>query len=709
MGNHHNQHVGSWLEADRLAALDSYGILDTPPEQCFDDIVQLVGQIFAAPIVAVNLIAQGRQWFKSEQGLGVREMPLDDSICKVAILQANNLVVLDTLEDPRFACNKLVTGAPGLRFYAGCLLVADDGLPLGTLCVLDTAPRPQGVSEQQMFALQTLANQVMSQLELGKIIRQQNLLIAAKERADQAERAIAAELFVSRERFRAIVTQAATGVVQADPQGRLVLFNATFSAMLGYTEAELEGKNVLDVTAPDFIEATLEAFAKAAQGSDGFEIEKCYQRKDGSHVWAASNISALRGPDGELLGMVAIVVDISKRKRAEELLRASEQRLTDSDRRKTEFLATLAHELRNPLAPIRSGVAVMRMAADNPATMARIRDMLERQVSHMVRLIDDLLDIARISGGKLELKKSIVDLKTVIGGAVETSQPLIDAGRHALVLDIADEAMPVDVDATRIAQVIANLLNNAAKYTPTGGRIELSMRREGAHAVIVARDNGVGIPAASLCTVFDMFSQVGRNLDRAQGGLGIGLALVRRLVDLHDGEVTAASEGPGRGCTFTVRLPLASLAAPQLAGAPGLGALNATGLNILIADDNDDAAETLSTMLELLGHTTRVASGGRQALALAQEFHPDAVFLDIGMPGMNGYQTAQAMRATPGLENVILLALTGWGAESDHLLAREAGFNFHLTKPVELALLNKVLADLERDDKPDAARFQAVD
>jgi CheY-like chemotaxis protein len=340
---------------------------------------------------------------------------------------------------------------------------------------------------------------------------------------------------------------------------------------------------------------------------------------------------------------------------------------------------------------------VMRMGADNPAVIAKVRDMMERQVTHMVRLIDDLLDIARISGGKLDLKRERVELKNVLFSAVETSLPLVEAGKHALDLRISDDSMLVDVDATRIGQVVSNLLNNAAKYTPAGGRISLIAARDGADALICVTDNGVGIPSESLAGVFDMFSQVGRNLDRAQGGLGIGLSLVRRLVDMHGGSVSATSAGPGLGCNFSVRLPLLRTDAPQLAvvGAPAMPEeLPGKGMRILVADDNVDAAETLSTILELFGHTTCIAHDGLQALAIAAEFKPDAAFLDIGMPGLNGYQAARRMRATAGLEHVVLMALTGWGAENDHQLASEAGFDFHLTKPVDIDVVSKLLAGL---------------
>jgi signal transduction histidine kinase/ActR/RegA family two-component response regulator len=578
MNNNNSGTSCAWREADRLASLASYGILDTIPEQSFDDVVLLVSQLFAAPIVAVNLIAEGRQWFKSELGLGVREMPLDNSICAIAILQNDALVVPDTLADARFNGNALVQGSPHLRFYAGVVLRTPDGFPLGTLCVLDTVARPAGVTELQLFALKTLAAQVMTQLQLRKTVSQQ-------------------------------------------------------------------------------------------------------------------------------------IEDLRHCKQAEADLRASEERLSESNRRKTEFLATLAHELRNPLAPIRSGLGVMRMGADNPAVIAKVRDMMERQVSLMVRLIDDLLDIARISGGKLDLQRAPVELKTVLFSAVETSLPLIEAGQHGLHLQMSDDAMLVDVDAIRIGQVVSNLLNNAAKYTPAGGRITLSAARDGDEARICVTDDGVGIPEASLSTVFDMFSQVGRNLDRAQGGLGIGLSLVQRLVEMHGGSVKAHSAGPDQGCSFTVRLPLLHSEALPLANVhplPVADEKTGRGLRILVADDNVDAAETLSTILELFGHTTRIAHDGLQALELAEQFRPDAAFLDIGMPGLNGYQTARRLRELPGLGHVVLLALTGWGAENDQALASEAGFDFHLTKPVDIDVVSKLLDGLSAPQAPQREMLQVV-
>ena len=515
---------------------------------------------------------------------------------------------------------------------------------------------------------------------------------------DQTHRKLAEiGLHDSRERFQKIVSQAATGVVEMDVDGKVTLVNGRFCAMLGYTEDELLGRSILDVTAPASLAPTQQGLRGLMAGGQGFQIDKEYQRKDGSLVSATSSVNALRDSGGEYQGVVAMVLDTTESKRAAEALRRLADDLAETDRRKTEFLATLAHELRNPLAPIRSGLGVMRLNRNLPPAMVRVRDMMERQVSHMVHLIDDLLDVARISGGKLNLRIERVALNTVLAGAVETSLPLIEAAGHTLALDLPATALAVDGDATRIAQVVSNLLNNAAKYTPAGGRIGLALQAEGGQAVIRVSDSGIGIPQHALHSVFDMFSQVGSGAERAQGGLGIGLSLVRQLVRLHGGSVDAESGGAGAGSRFTVRLPLAAdaagpAAATSAAAAPAVPGAN--GLRVLVVDDNVDAAQTLAMILDLDGYTTRVAHSGPQALEAVAAFGPAVVFLDLGMPGMDGYATAAALRRLPGADTPCLVALTGWGADHDRARTREAGFDHHLTKPVELDTVQQLLADM---------------
>ena len=654
--------------------------------------------------------------------------------------------------------------------------------------------------------------------------------ITEQVRAEALRKETERALHASRERFEKIVSQASTGVVQIDTAGRIVLANQKYCEMVGRSEAELLGMSVAEVTAPQSRAQTHDALERLKAGAAGVALDKYYLHKDGSLVSATSSVNALRGPDGEFQGLVAIVLDTTGNKQVQEQLRASEERyrtlfesvdqgfcifemifdaagkavdyrflemnpmferhtglvdaagrtarellpglddfwfetygrvaltgiparfeneapamgrwfdvyanriggpdsrkvallfsdvsarkrseeelrrladdLAEADRRKTEFLATLAHELRNPLAPIRNGLSVMRLGGDNPAAVGKVREMMERQVGHMVHLIDDLLDVARISGGKLELKRQRADLRAILASAVETSLPLIEAGQHALEVDVPDLPLLMDADATRIAQVVANLLNNAAKYTPARGHIRLSVRREGLEAVIAVSDTGVGIAGDALAGVFQMFNQIGRTVDRSQGGLGIGLSLVRRLVEMHGGSVVAESGGPNAGSVFTVRLPLAEVSDDQAArplgwdapagdGGPAGG--GEAGLKVLVVDDNVDAALTLSMILEASGHVTRVAHDGYGALEAAREFRPRVAFLDIGMPGMSGYDTARAIRAMEELDGVVLVALTGWGAESDRQRSSEAGFDHHLTKPVQLAVVEELLARL---------------
>lgn len=373
----------------------------------------------------------------------------------------------------------------------------------------------------------------------------------------------------------------------------------------------------------------------------------------------------------------------------------SMEALREADRRKSEFLATLAHELRNPLAPIRNALELLRLSGDKPAMLERVRGTMERQVDQMVHLINDLLDIARISSGKMVLQIERVDMQSVIASAVETSLPLIEAGGHELALDLPDAAIWVDVDTVRLSQVLSNLLSNASKYTPHHGRIAISARVSGDAVVIDVSDTGIGIATHDLERVFDMFSQAPHSIGISKGGLGIGLSLVRRLVSLHGGSVSASSAGAGHGSTFTIRLPCMS-AAPagtpvSVAEPPGVAA-NAVQLRILVADDNADAADTLSLVLREKGHEVHVAYGGEDAVRMGTSIVPDLVFLDLGMPHIDGYEAARALRALPALAEARLVALTGWGAQEDRARTRAAGFDAHLLKPAMPEALDAVLA-----------------
>jgi CheY-like chemotaxis protein len=377
------------------------------------------------------------------------------------------------------------------------------------------------------------------------------------------------------------------------------------------------------------------------------------------------------------------------KRRARTVLAGAEQ-LRMADRRKDEFLATLAHELRNPLAPISTGLSLLSDTTD-PEMSRKTLGVMQRQVRHMVRLIDDLLDVSRITMGKLELKRERIAVGSAVEAAIEGSLPNLQRARHNLLLDVSDEPLFLDADHTRIAQVISNLLNNASKYTANGGRIELSVRRDGDHVVVAVTDNGVGIPEKRIADIFQMFGQVNRALDRSHEGLGIGLALVRTLVGMHGGTVDAYSAGPDRGSTFTVRLPLAEV--PRMAfSQTAAAAVSKHGdKRVLVVDDNDDAVELLAVMLEQVGYETVVAHDGAEALDAAHTVTPDIVILDIGLPGMSGYEVAARMRADAKLSATALIALTGWGSPDDRRRALAAGFDVHLTKPVTAEDLHDAL------------------
>ncbi len=374
-------------------------------------------------------------------------------------------------------------------------------------------------------------------------------------------------------------------------------------------------------------------------------------------------------------------------------LQNADRALRHADQRKDEFLATLAHELRNPLAPILTGLQLLPHVVDEPVRLRAVTDMMERQMRHLLHLIDDLLEVSRISTGKLVLRRERVDLRRVVETALESCAPLVARGRHRLDVSLPDEEICVDGDLTRLAQSVSNLVNNAAKYTPEGGRISVGLVRTGETAVLTVADNGVGLPPDMHLSVFEMFTQVNQSLARSQGGLGIGLALVRSLVLLHGGTVTAQSAGLGQGSTFTITLPLMQTLPLAAAGAhPTEGPT--TTRRILVIDDNRDAAESMALLLGIDGHEVRVEHSGPAGLDRAAGFMPQAVFCDLGMPGMSGYEFATRLRQDRRFATTLLVALSGWGAAEDKQRSRAAGFDAHLTKPASVDELGALLARL---------------
>lgn len=371
--------------------------------------------------------------------------------------------------------------------------------------------------------------------------------------------------------------------------------------------------------------------------------------------------------------------------------------LEEADRRKDEFLATLAHELRNPLAPIRTGLELMKFAMDDPPLLEETRATMERQTVQLIRLVDDLLDVSRITRGKLQLRKATIDLAEVVRDALATSKPHLEEGKHQVVANLPDDSIHVHGDPNRLAQVVSNLLNNAAKFTPPGGKVEITLECEDGEAIVLVKDNGVGIPVEKQDQVFEMFSQVNDPLNRGNTGLGIGLTLVKSLVDLHDGSVEVHSEGAGQGSEFIVRLPMVGVCeeSPTTISPtkpPPMTKPAVPALRVLVVDDNAAAAYMLSRIVEALGYETKIASDGEQAITAAEDFRPQVAFMDIGMPRMNGYEAAERIRQTSWGKDLVLVALTGWGQEEDRRRTQAAGFNHHLVKPADLDQVQQLLS-----------------
>jgi PAS domain S-box-containing protein len=485
-------------------------------------------------------------------------------------------------------------------------------------------------------------------------------------------------------RFRHLADAMPQIVWTATPDGSVDYFNARWYEYTGLApEASLhEGWRV--AVHPDDLGRLSSVRDRRVAEGQVFEAELRVRRRDGAYRWHLVRSLAVPDEAGDLARRFGAATDIDDRKRAEDGLR-------DADRRKDEFLAMLAHELRNPLAPIRNAVTMMALAEDDREAQRWSREVIDRQVQHLSSLVDDLLDVGRITQGKITLTKAPLSVRTFLTAAVEASHPLIAARKHRLEVALPEEMLWVEGDPTRLAQVISNLLNNAAKYTPEGGHIRLSVGRDGDEAVIRVKDSGEGIAPEMLPRVFDLFSQASQSIDRSEGGLGIGLTLVKRLVEMHGGTVEARSDGLGHGSEFVVRLPLlrseVPVTPPPGGEAPGPGRPR----RILVVDDSRDSADTLARLLRRLGHEVEVAYEGPSAYAAAVALVPDIVLLDIGLPGMDGYEVARRLRAEPSLDGVCLVALTGYGSEADRRRSTAVGFDTHLVKPVEFGALRRLL------------------
>jgi PAS domain S-box-containing protein len=473
-------------------------------------------------------------------------------------------------------------------------------------------------------------------------------------------------------------------IFMLDPQGRIVTWSSAAERILGYKEEEILGHNFCQIFTPHDIEKEQpQRELQDAREKGRAEDERWHLRKDGSRLWASGVVTPLRDDQGALRGFVKVLRDITERKRYEE-------RLAEENQRKDEFLAMLSHELRNPLAAIANSTQILRL--DNSQTGNEAATIIERQVNGLVQLVNDLTDVSRISTGKIQVHIERVRLNDVITRAIESVRHIVDARKHELAVSMSSEAIWVDADPHRLEQALANLLNNAAKYTDPGGRIRLTVERVGNEAFVRLKDNGAGIAAEMLDRIFDLFIQADRSLDRSQGGLGIGLTLVRRLVEMQGGKVEAFSDGVGHGSEFVVRLPvMPEVVAPS--GEPLSKPVRPSSrLRLLLAEDNPDTAKTMAMLLRALGHEVDVVHDGSAAVQAVEKSKPDALLIDIGLPKLNGYEVAERLRQQPNLSDVRIIAISGYSQPKDYERSKLAGIDHHLVKPVSVETLQDVLS-----------------
>lgn len=514
--------------------------------------------------------------------------------------------------------------------------------------------------------------------------------ITDRKETEQALRDARAQAHETRSGLAAIVESSDDAIISKTLDGVISTWNHGAERLFGYTAEEVIGKSITLLIPPHQLDEEPAILRRLRRGERIDHYETVRMAKDGTLLEVSLTVSPIRDVSGTIIGASKIARDITERKRAEEALRneiaireRAEAALREADRRKDEFLATLAHELRNPLAPIRQAALISKAPMATEAQKRWSSDVISRQVQHMSLLLEDLLDISRITRRTLELRTEMVELAEVVQAAVEAARPAIDAKRHAFSIDLPPEPVHFIADPLRLAQVLSNLLTNAAKYTDPEGQLRLRASCAAETVTISVVDTGVGLPSGAIADVFTMFSQVASSRDRSEGGLGIGLALAKGLIELHGGEIEARSAGVGQGSEFTVRLPLRRTSVPQRKQTGHSTSARRVSRRVLIADDNRDAAESLAMLLRMDGHEVTVVHNGKEALAAFSAMQPEVALLDIGMPELNGYEVARQVRQGSLGRAVTLIAVTGWGQDRDKAQALAAGFNHHFTKPIE--------------------------
>jgi PAS domain S-box-containing protein len=654
------------LSMDLGGATDLPSALQRIVETCVETQGADYGLVWIHDAPTDRLVVQASHGFDAEGRALFRDVPAGPygGSAGNAWATCKRWMIADTETDPAFEPYRESARTVGFRAVHSTPIVTRSGALLGVISVHYRAPRAP--LQREMQAADVCARHAADAIEAYR----------NQEALRESERI-----------YRAIGESIDYGVWTCDARGGVTYHSESFLRLVGMRQDETAGPGWKAIMHPDDLPRVTAAWEEAVRLGSQFDCEYRVRRAGGGWQPILGRGVPVRNERGAIEAWAGINLDIARLKQVETELR-------ELDQRKNEFLATLAHELRNPLAPLRNGLEVMRLAGGDRATLEKARTMMERQLKQMVRLVDDLLDVSRVSRGKIELKREEIELSSVLRNALETSQPLMAERRHELVARIPDTPITLSADLTRLSQVFWNLLNNAAKYTEPGGQVVLEVRPGRDEVEVSVRDTGIGIPHEMLGRVFDIFTQIDRSLEKSQGGLGIGLSIAKRLVEMHGGTIGVKSGGHGRGSEFTVRLPARVGVRPQAPRDEPLAGASTVRHRILVADDNTDSATTLSLILEALGNEVFVAHDGAEAVDLARRHRPQAILLDIGMPRMNGYDACARIREEPWGRDAFIVALTGWGQQEDKNRSKAAGFDRHLVKPVEPRLLEQMIEAL---------------